>query len=81
MNEVILVDYFQTPLRKKAENGYNAEFSHRQEDCIFETLLKSFGLKDSALVHIAQIVHDIVLKCGKFNRKEVEGINQITGKQ
>lgn len=56
---------------------YNTEFSHRQEDCTFETLLKSFGLKDSALVHIAQIVHDIDLKDGKFGRKESEGINQI----
>lgn len=56
---------------------YNVEFSHRREDCTFETLLKSFGLKDSALVHIAQIVHDIDLKDGKFNRKEAEGINQI----
>lgn len=56
---------------------YNAEFSHHQEDCTFETLLKSFGLKDSGLVHIAEIVHDIDIKDGKFDRKEAEGINQI----
>jgi hypothetical protein len=64
------------------ENGigfdvYNAEFSHAGEDCTFETLLKSFNLKDFALVQIAEIVHDIDLKDEKFDRKEAEGINQI----
>jgi len=56
---------------------YNAEFSHAGEDCTFETLLKSFNLKDSALVQLAEIVHDIDLKDEKFDRKEAEGINQI----
>lgn len=56
---------------------YNAEFSHCGEDCTFETVLKSFGLKDSILAQIAQIVHDIDLKDDKFGRSEAEGINQI----
>lgn len=56
---------------------YNAEFSHRGEDCTFETLLKGFNLKDPILVQIAEIVHDIDLKDDKFGRKEAEGINQI----
>ncbi|MDO8094153.1 MAG: chromate resistance protein, partial [Candidatus Brocadiales bacterium] len=56
---------------------YNVEFSHHGEDCTFETLLKRFDLKDPALVQIAEIVHDIDLKDGKFGRAEAAGINQI----
>jgi len=56
---------------------YNTEFTHRGEDCTFETLLKSFDLKDPILVEIAEIVHDIDLKDRKFDRLEAEGINQI----
>lgn len=56
---------------------YNTEFSHRKEDCTFETILKSFNLKDSTLAQIAEIVHDIDLKDHKFDRPEAEGINQI----
>jgi hypothetical protein len=56
---------------------YNTEFSHHGEYCTFETLLKSFNIKDPVLVEIAQIVHDIDLKDDKFGRKEAEGINQI----
>lgn len=56
---------------------YNAEFSHHGEDCTFETLLKSFDLKDPVLFQIAQIVHDVDLKDDKFGRRETEGIDQI----
>lgn len=60
-----------------AFDAYNAEFSHHGEDCTFETLLKSFTIKDPVLVQIAEIVHDIDLKDDKFGRTETEGINQI----
>lgn len=56
---------------------YNAEFTHRGEDCTFETFLKSFTLKDPILVEIGEIIHDIDLKDRKFDRPETEGINQI----
>jgi hypothetical protein len=53
-----------------------AEFTHRGEDCTFETVVKEFGLAgDPALGEIAEIVHDIDLKDGKFNRLEAAGIN------
>jgi hypothetical protein len=53
-----------------------AEFTHRGEDCTFETILKEFGLGgDAALRAIAEIVHDVDLKDGKFNRLEAAGIN------
>lgn len=55
-----------------------ADFTHRGEDCSFETLMKSFGLDhDSALRQIAEIVHDVDLKDGKFNRLEANGVNAV----
>ena len=56
---------------------YGSEFTHHGEDCTFETFIKAFDLKDSALQSIAEIVHDIDLKDDKYGRKEVEGLAQI----
>ena len=54
----------------------DAEFTHRGEDCTFETVVREFGLtNDAALREIAEIVHDIDLKDGKFDRLEAAGIN------
>ncbi|HSE83929.1 MAG TPA: chromate resistance protein ChrB domain-containing protein [Thermodesulfobacteriota bacterium] len=51
------------------------EFGHHGEDCTFETFLKNFGLTDSALKEIAEIVHDIDLKDDKFGRDEARGVD------
>lgn len=56
---------------------FGAEFSHHGEDCTFETLLKSFQLKDKALVSIAEIVHDIDVKDNKFDRQESAGLDAV----
>jgi hypothetical protein len=45
--------------------------------CTFEVLLERGGLKDSALRAIAEIIHDIDLKDGKFGRSEVAGIKTL----
>ncbi len=54
-----------------------AEFSHRNDDCTFETLLKVFQIRDGALDSIGQIVHDIDLKDEKFGRDEAPGIDTL----
>lgn len=55
-----------------------ADFTHRGEDCSFETFIKSFGLDgDAALGEIAEIVHDVDLKDGKFKRLEANGVNVV----
>jgi len=54
-----------------------AEFSHRGEDCTFETLLQSFQLRGRALASIAEIVHDIDMKDQKFNRPEAAGLDTV----
>ncbi len=55
-----------------------AEFTHEGEDCTFETMIRRFGLGgDAGLSAIAEIVHDIDLKDGKFNRLEAAGLEAI----
>ncbi|MGH9364601.1 MAG: chromate resistance protein ChrB domain-containing protein, partial [Thermoanaerobaculia bacterium] len=42
------------------------DFTHEGDRCTFETLLAHTGGRDTGLRHIAEIVHDIDLKDGKF---------------
>lgn len=57
---------------------FGAEFTHRGEDCTFETMLKRFGLvENKGLREIAEIVHDIDLKDDKFHRLEAVGLNAV----
>jgi hypothetical protein len=53
---------------------YQGEFTHEGDRCTFETLLSRFGLGDSALRAIGEIVHDIDLKDRKFRRAETAGV-------
>jgi hypothetical protein len=54
---------------------FGVEFSHHGEDCTFETFVKAFQLKDPALRTLAEIVHDIDMKDGKFGRAEAAGLD------
>ena len=56
---------------------FGQEFSHHGDDCTFETLLKAFRIDDKALGVLAQIVHDIDMKDGKFGRMESSGLDAI----
>jgi hypothetical protein len=56
---------------------FEAEFTHEGDKCTFEVLLDRCGLKDAALRAIAEIVHDVDLKDGKFGRTEVAGIRTL----
>jgi hypothetical protein len=57
---------------------FNAEgFGHIGNDCTFETLIKSFGLRDSRLQLVAQAIHDADLADDKFGREEALGIDRI----
>jgi hypothetical protein len=56
---------------------FEAEFTHEGDKCTFEVLLDRGGLKDGALRAIAEIIHDIDLKDGKFGRTEVAGIRTL----
>lgn len=57
---------------------FDAEFTHEGDRCTFEVLLERAGLKsERALRHIAEIVHDVDLKDGKFEREEAPGIARL----
>jgi hypothetical protein len=56
---------------------FDAEFTHEGDKCTFEVLLERARLKDAALAAVAQIVHDIDLKDGKFSRDEAAGIARL----
>ena len=55
----------------------DAEFSHQGDDCTFETLVKRFGITDSAVLQMAEMIHDADLEDGKFRRCECIGINSV----
>jgi hypothetical protein len=56
---------------------FKGEFTHEGDKCSFEVLLERAGLQDPALRAIADIVHDIDLKDGKFGREETSGIAHV----
>ncbi len=53
------------------------EFTHEGDRCTLETLLARTGSKDPALAAVAEIVHDVDLKDGRFSRPETDGVRQI----
>ena len=57
---------------------FEAEFTHEGDRCTFEVLVDRAGLtKDRSLAAIAEIVHDVDLKDGKFARPEADGIRTL----
>jgi hypothetical protein len=56
---------------------FDAEFTHEGDLCTFEVLIQRFALRDPALRHLAEIVHDIDLKDAKFGREEASGVGQL----
>jgi hypothetical protein len=56
---------------------FGGEYTHEGDRCTFETLLERFHLADPALAGIAEIVHDIDLSDGKFDREDAVGIQRV----
>jgi hypothetical protein len=56
---------------------FEATFTHVGDRCTFEVLLERFGLRESGLRAIAEIVHDIDVKDGKFARPEAPGVASL----
>jgi hypothetical protein len=53
---------------------FEAEFTHVGDRCSFETLIHDFGIREPGLGALAEIIHDIDVKDGKFARAEAPGI-------
>ncbi|WP_163202586.1 chromate resistance protein ChrB domain-containing protein, partial [Citrobacter koseri] len=56
---------------------FEGEITHEGDRCSFEVLLGRAGIADPAVQAIAEIVHDIDLKDGKFGRDETSGIASL----
>jgi hypothetical protein len=56
---------------------FHGGFGHRGDDCTFETLQKTFRIRDRKVAPIAEIIHDADLLDGKFGRKEGFGIDAV----
>jgi len=52
-------------------------FGHQGNDCTFETLMKSFGIRDRRVALVAQAIHDADLADEHFGRDEALGIDRI----
>jgi hypothetical protein len=53
------------------------QFSHHGNLCTFETMISAFGLEDPAMKAVAEIVHEIDLRDGRYVRPEVPGVEAI----
>src|SRR5579864_1006325 len=56
---------------------FHGGFGHRGDDCTFETLQKTFRIRDKKVAAIAEIIHDADLLDAKFGRKEGFGIDTV----
>lgn len=53
------------------------DLTHEGDRCTFETLVARAGVTDAAVAEIAQIVHDVDLKDGKFGRPDAAGVRRL----
>jgi hypothetical protein len=56
---------------------FHGGFGHRGEDCTFETLQKTFRIRDRKVGLIGQMIHDADLADEKFGRKEGFGVDEV----
>ncbi len=56
---------------------FEVEFSHHGDYCTFETLIRRFGIRDRAVLRLAELIHDADVEDDKFRRVEGFGVEQI----
>ena len=56
---------------------YEGEFTHEGDLCTFEVLMARHQLKQPGLQPIAEMVHDIDLKDGRYHRPETSGVARM----
>ncbi len=78
INPRAVIRYSNAPLSDEvAFDMSQGPFSHHGNLCTFETMIKAFRLDDPAMGTIAEIVHEIDLRDGRYVRPEVPGIDAI----
>jgi hypothetical protein len=73
---------FDAPSRKPGPGEVffdvtGGDFTHEGDRCTLETLVASTGSRDAGVAEIAEIVHDLDLKDGKFGRLEAPGVGHM----
>jgi len=53
------------------------DFTHEEDRCTFETLVRRVGPHDKGVRAIAEVVHDLDLKDSKFGRPEAAGVRVL----
>jgi hypothetical protein len=53
---------------------FEGDFTHVGDACTFETLLEAFQIREAGISTLAEIIHDIDVKDGKFGRPEAPGV-------
>jgi hypothetical protein len=56
---------------------FHGGFGHRGEDCTFETLQKTFRIRDKHAGMIGEMIHDADVLDEKFGRKEGFGVDEV----
>lgn len=56
---------------------FEVELSHHADSCTFETLIQRFGIRDRAVLQLAELIHDADMEDDKFHRVEGFGVEQI----
>jgi hypothetical protein len=52
----------------------HAEHTHEGDECTFEVLARRFSVTEPGVRALAEIIHDIDLKDGKYGRPETDGV-------
>lgn len=55
----------------------DGDYTHEGDRCTFETLVARFGIRNQAVSHLAEIVHDLDLKDDRFGRREAPGVQLL----
>jgi hypothetical protein len=56
---------------------FEVDLSHHGDYCTFETLIQRFGIRDRAVLRLAELIHDADVEDDKFRRVEGFGVEQI----
>ena len=56
---------------------FEAEFTHEGDACSFEVLIARLGLNAPGMTALAELIHDLDLKDGKYDRPETEGLDMM----
>jgi hypothetical protein len=56
---------------------YAGDFSHQGESCTFEVLAQRFGIADSTVGRLAQIVHDLDMRDNRYSAPEAPAVSRM----